>query len=74
MKKSAKGLGLAIIGGGASGVLTARAIARDSAYRTVLISPECRPGRGVAYGAAEPWHLLNSRAAAMSADRGMAVA
>jgi uncharacterized NAD(P)/FAD-binding protein YdhS len=59
---------VAIIGGGASGVLTARAIARDSAWRTVLISPESRPGRGVAYGAAEPWHLLNSRAAAMSAD------
>ena len=59
---------VAIIGGGASGVLTARAILRNSAWRTVLISPESRPGRGVAYGTAEPWHLLNSRAAAMSAD------
>jgi uncharacterized NAD(P)/FAD-binding protein YdhS len=59
---------VAIIGGGAAGVLTARAILRDSAWRTVLISPESRPGRGVAYGTAEPWHLLNSRAAAMSAD------
>ncbi|SDT30640.1 FAD/NAD(P)-binding protein [Actinoplanes derwentensis] len=59
---------IAIIGGGASGALTARAIARNSAWRTVLISPESRPGRGVAYGPAEEWHLLNSRAAAMSAD------
>ncbi|MEU4623896.1 FAD/NAD(P)-binding protein [Actinoplanes sp. NPDC023801] len=59
---------VAIIGGGASGVLTVRAILRNSAWRTVLISPESRPGRGVAYGAAEPWHLLNSRAATMSAD------
>ncbi|MDR6320842.1 FAD/NAD(P)-binding protein [Actinoplanes couchii] len=59
---------VAIIGGGASGALTARAIARNSAWRTVLISPESRPGRGVAYGPAEEWHLLNSRAAAMSAD------
>jgi uncharacterized NAD(P)/FAD-binding protein YdhS len=71
--RNAPGLGgdpgaVAIIGGGASGVLAARAITRDSAWRTVLISPESRPGRGVAYGAAEPWHLLNSRAAAMSAD------
>ncbi|MDI6102340.1 FAD/NAD(P)-binding protein [Actinoplanes sp. NEAU-A12] len=61
---------VAIVGGGCSGVLAARAITRDSAWRTVLISPESRPGRGVAYGAAEPWHLLNSRAAAMSADSG----
>lgn len=61
---------VAIVGGGCSGVLTARAIMRDSAWRTVLISPEDHPGRGVAYGTAEPWHLLNSRAAAMSADAG----
>ena len=58
---------VAVIGGGAAGALTAAAIARDPAWRTVLISPEDRPGRGVAYGTAEPWHLLNSRAAAMSA-------
>ncbi|MFC6567550.1 FAD/NAD(P)-binding protein [Actinoplanes utahensis] len=59
---------VAVIGGGAAGSLTAAAIARDPAWRTVLISPEERPGRGVAYGTAEPWHLLNSRAVAMSAD------
>ncbi|GIE83268.1 hypothetical protein Aph02nite_92180 [Actinoplanes philippinensis] len=61
---------VAVIGGGCSGALTAAAIARNPAWRTVLISPEDRPGRGVAYGAAEPWHLLNSRVGAMSADAG----
>jgi uncharacterized NAD(P)/FAD-binding protein YdhS len=59
---------VAIIGGGFSGALTAAAITRNPAWRTVLISPEDRPGRGVAYGAAEPWHLLNSRVSNMSAD------
>ncbi|GAA1770962.1 FAD/NAD(P)-binding protein [Luedemannella helvata] len=33
----------------------------------LLIEPGT-PGAGVAYGAARPWHLLNSRAGAMSAD------
>jgi uncharacterized NAD(P)/FAD-binding protein YdhS len=59
---------VAIIGGGCSGALTAASIARNPAWRTVLIAPEDRPGRGVAYGAAEPWHLLNSRVSTMSAD------
>ncbi|HWS31170.1 MAG TPA: FAD/NAD(P)-binding protein [Actinoplanes sp.] len=59
---------VAIVGGGAGAVLAAGAILRNSAWRTVLISPENQPGRGVAYGPAEEWHLLNSRAAAMSAD------
>ncbi len=59
---------VAIIGGGAAGVLAARAISRNSAWRTVVISPENQLGRGVAYGPAEEWHLLNSRAAAMSVD------
>ncbi|MEV4276565.1 FAD/NAD(P)-binding protein [Actinoplanes xinjiangensis] len=59
---------VAIIGGGCGGALAAAAITRNPAWRTVLISPEDRPGRGVAYGAAEPWHLLNSRVSTMSAD------
>ncbi|MFC4072770.1 FAD/NAD(P)-binding protein [Actinoplanes subglobosus] len=59
---------VAIIGGGFSGALTAAAITQNPAWRTVLIAPADRPGRGVAYGAAEPWHLLNSRVANMSAD------
>ncbi|WP_229068236.1 FAD/NAD(P)-binding protein [Actinoplanes sp. DH11] len=58
----------AIIGGGAAGALAARTVLRRTNWRTVLISPESRPGRGVAYGAAGPWHVLNSRAAAMSVD------
>ncbi|MEV6349639.1 FAD/NAD(P)-binding protein [Actinoplanes sp. NPDC051851] len=57
-----------IIGGGAAGALATRAILRRTTWRTTLIAPESSPGRGVAYGAAEPWHLLNSRAGAMSAD------
>lgn len=59
---------VAIIGGGFSGALAAAAVTRNPAWRTVLIAPADRPGRGVAYGAAEPWHLLNSRVANMSAD------
>ncbi|WP_045748202.1 FAD/NAD(P)-binding protein [Actinoplanes rectilineatus] len=59
---------VAIIGGGFSGALTARAVLQHTDREVVLVSPEVRPGRGVAYGTAEPWHLLNSRAAAMSVD------
>ncbi|AGZ44803.1 hypothetical protein AFR_32725 [Actinoplanes friuliensis DSM 7358] len=33
----------------------------------MLVEPGV-PGGGVAYGTAQPWHLLNSRAGAMSAD------
>jgi uncharacterized NAD(P)/FAD-binding protein YdhS len=63
---------IAIVGGGCAGALVARAVLRDPNWRTVLISPEPEPeaGRGVAYGAAEPWHVLNSRAAAMSVESG----
>ena len=59
---------VAVIGGGLSGALATRALLLHTNWRTVLVSPEIQPGRGVAYGAAEPWHVLNSRAAAMSAD------
>jgi uncharacterized NAD(P)/FAD-binding protein YdhS len=59
---------VAIVGGGASGALATRAVLTNSTWRTVLVAPETRPGRGVAYGAAEPWHVLNARAGAMSAD------
>jgi uncharacterized NAD(P)/FAD-binding protein YdhS len=59
---------VAIVGGGASGALATRAVLTNTTWRTVLVAPESRPGRGVAYGAAEPWHVLNSRAGAMSAD------
>jgi uncharacterized NAD(P)/FAD-binding protein YdhS len=58
-----------IIGGGASGVLLACHLLRDQrASRHVTIF-EKRPevGRGVAYATANPAHLLNVRAANMSA-------
>jgi uncharacterized NAD(P)/FAD-binding protein YdhS len=58
---------VAVVGGGASGVLTAVAVLRRTDDDVVLIDP-AEPGGGVAYGpSARPWHLLNSRAGAMSA-------
>src|SRR3954471_19513343 len=58
---------VAVVGGGCSGVLITRELLRCTDDRVVLIEP-AEPGGGVAYGAARPWHLLNSRAGAMSAD------
>jgi uncharacterized NAD(P)/FAD-binding protein YdhS len=58
---------VAVVGGGCSGVLVARELLRGSDDDVVLIEPG-EPGGGIAYGSAEPWHLLNSRAGAMSAD------
>jgi uncharacterized NAD(P)/FAD-binding protein YdhS len=58
---------VAVVGGGCSGVLTARELLRCTGDDVVLIEPG-EPGGGLAYGAAQPWHLLNSRAGAMSAD------
>src|SRR6185369_4204106 len=49
------------------GVLTVRELLRCSGDDVVLIEPG-EPGGGLAYGFAQPWHLLNSRAGAMSAD------
>jgi uncharacterized NAD(P)/FAD-binding protein YdhS len=61
-------LAIGIIGGGASGVLAARALARTCpGARLHLIDAE--PGRGVAYGGREPAHLLNTRAINMSLDK-----
>jgi uncharacterized NAD(P)/FAD-binding protein YdhS len=58
---------VAVVGGGASGVLATRELLRCTGDRVVLIEPD-EPGGGLAYGPARPWHLLNSRAGAMSAD------
>ena len=58
---------VAVIGGGCAGVLVTRELLRCSDDDVVLIEPG-RPGGGLAYGFAQPWHLLNSRAGAMSAD------
>lgn len=61
---------VAVVGGGCAGVLTTRELLRCSDDDVVLIEPG-EPGGGLAYGAAAaPWHLLNSRAGAMSADPG----
>jgi uncharacterized NAD(P)/FAD-binding protein YdhS len=58
---------VAVIGGGCAGVLVTRQLLRCSDDDLVLIEPDLLGG-GPAYAAAQPWHLLNSRAGAMSAD------
>jgi uncharacterized NAD(P)/FAD-binding protein YdhS len=58
-----------VIGGGCAGTLAARALEAAGA-RVVVIDPAARLGPGLAYGAAEEWHLLNAPAAAMSAAHG----
>jgi uncharacterized NAD(P)/FAD-binding protein YdhS len=58
---------VAVIGGGCAGVLVTRQLLRCSDDDPVLIEPDLLGG-GPAYAAAQPWHLLNSRAGAMSAD------
>jgi uncharacterized NAD(P)/FAD-binding protein YdhS len=63
---------VAIVGGGASGALTAVALTRladrsDRAIRVQLFDPTTRPGRGLAYGTTDLRHLLNVRAGRMSA-------
>jgi uncharacterized NAD(P)/FAD-binding protein YdhS len=51
---------VAIIGGGFSGTLLALKLnAARPLWRILLIDPAARPGRGLAYGACEPYHLLN---------------
>src|SRR3954464_14217217 len=55
------------VGGGCAGVLATRELLRGTGDDVVLIEPG-EPGGGLAYGSARPWHLLNSRAGAMSAD------
>src|SRR3954447_24684204 len=58
---------VAVVGGGCSGVLVTRELLRGGEDDVVLIEAG-EPGGGIAYGYAQPWHLLNSRAGAMSAD------
>ncbi|GIE93076.1 FAD/NAD(P)-binding protein [Paractinoplanes rishiriensis] len=57
---------VAVVGGGCAGVLATSEMLRCTGDRVVLIEPD-EPGGGLAYGSARPWHLLNSRAGAMSA-------
>jgi uncharacterized NAD(P)/FAD-binding protein YdhS len=58
-----------IVGGGASAVLLACHLLRDPGrgLRVTLIEKRQEVGRGIAYGTANPEHLLNVRAANMSA-------
>src|SRR4029453_8453239 len=58
---------VAVVGGGWAGVLVSGELLGCTEADVVLIEPG-EPGGGIAYGAAKPWHLLNSRAGAMSAD------
>jgi len=59
---------IAIIGGGAAGVLTAIGVLRGAtaALRMALIEPQLPLGRGVAYATRYPEHLLNVPAGKMS--------
>ncbi len=60
---------IAIIGGGASGVLTAAHLLRTApaASHVMIIEPRPELGRGIAYGSTDLGHLLNVRAGRMSA-------
>lgn len=65
----AHGRHVLILGGGASGALLAIQILRksDSTTRVTLVEKNNGLGKGFAYGAAHPIHLLNIRASNMSA-------
>ena len=58
---------IAIVGGGASGVLLAAQLVRKSQLRVVLIERSAHPALGVAYSTRCRGHLLNVRASDMSA-------
>jgi uncharacterized NAD(P)/FAD-binding protein YdhS len=58
---------IAIIGGGFSGALQAINLCRLNGPRATLIERRPVAGTGLAFGAASPGHLLNVRAASMSA-------
>jgi len=64
-------LRVAVVGGGASGVLVAARLLDASIARPVqvtVVDPGPRLAAGVAYGTDDPQHLLNVRASGMSAD------
>ena len=60
---------VAVVGGGASGVLTAIHLQRDSPVpvRILIFEPRGELGQGIAYGTDNLGHLLNVRAGCMSA-------
>jgi uncharacterized NAD(P)/FAD-binding protein YdhS len=61
-----------IVGGGASGALMAAHLLRGepSPIRVTIVEKGADLGRGLAYSTANPSHLLNVRAANMSAYAG----
>jgi len=65
---------VAVVGGGASGTLTAAWLLRlcghcgPAGFSVALIERRARAGGGVAYGTKRPEHLLNVAAGRMSAD------
>lgn len=64
-------LEVAVVGGGASGLLVAARLMDASVARSVrvrVLDPAAGLGRGVAYGTEDPGHLLNVRASGMTAD------
>ena len=65
---------LAIVGGGLTGAAAAMALLRrvTRPFELVIIEPEGELGRGVAYGKAEPFHLLNVRAGKLGVIAGRA--
>ena len=58
---------VAIVGAGFSGTLQAINLLRHDGPRATLIERAEQPGLGLAYGAAQPDHILNVRAGNMSA-------
>jgi uncharacterized NAD(P)/FAD-binding protein YdhS len=58
---------IVVIGGGASGVLVAAALARRPDASITIVDPSERLGRGVAYSTTCPAHLLNVPAGKISA-------
>lgn len=67
--RSSQSFDLAVVGGGASGVLAAIAVMRRARrpLRIALLEKSGRFGRGLAYGTESLVHLLNVRASGMSA-------
>ena len=61
------GMTIAIVGAGFSGSMLALQILRADARARVVLIERASFARGLAYGAADPGHLLNVRAANMSA-------
>lgn len=58
---------IAIVGGGFSGTMMAVQLLQAGAQKVTLIERAGAAGRGLAFGAADPIHLLNVRAGNMSA-------